>query len=94
MSKKKLDPVQEQKLALLHDYKAVFGTPQGKRVLQDLMAKGGLLQSNYVPGDSHGTAYNEGARSLVLHIFEILRIDLKQLQSTLSEGFYEEELVE
>lgn len=80
----------KQNVSLTADYQATFGTEHGKRVLQDLMKKGGMLDSNYVPNDSYGTAYNEGARSLVLHIIKLLKLDVKKLHKLVTETTEEE----
>lgn len=78
----------QRAVALTADYQATFSTEHGKRVLQDLMKKGGMLDSNFVPNDSYGTAYNEGARSLVIHILKLLKLDVKRLHKTITEEEY------
>lgn len=59
---------------LKDDYVATFGPkcgPAAERVLRDLVEECGLMQRSFVPGDSHGTAFNDGARSPIIHIFEM-----------------------
>lgn len=72
-------------VALTADYQATFKSPPGKRVLKDLMQKGGMLDTSFCPQDSHGTAFNEGARSLVLHILKIMRLDVAKLHNQILE---------
>ena len=57
-------------LGIKRAYGDVFGSPQGKIVLRDLMRLGGVLQVVHEQGDSHQTAFNAGKQALV---FEILR---------------------
>lgn len=77
-------------VALTADYQATFSTPHGKRVLMDLMKKGGMLSTSYVPKDPHGTSFNEGQRSLVLHIQKLLKLDVKKLQKQIEEYEHED----
>lgn len=81
-----MDKRQSAVIARLNDYKKVFSTPEGKRVLADLAKKAGLLATNYVPNDPHGTSYNEGARSIVLHIFKSTKTDITNLTSRILEA--------
>jgi hypothetical protein len=55
-------------------FKAVFKTPNGKKVLQDLHDE---LNSDaiFADGDSHKTAYNLGRRDAYIYINQLLRID-------------------
>jgi hypothetical protein len=55
-------------------FKAVFKTPNGKKVLQDLHDE---LNSDaiFVNGDSHKTSYNLGRRDAYIYINQLLRID-------------------
>lgn len=61
------------RLAINAAYKAVFDSPDGVRVMRDLMIRGGLLETSAVEGDPHMTHFNEGRRSLVLDILKELR---------------------
>ena len=54
-------------------YHAVFGSPEGKLVLADLLGAAGMLETSHMPGDSCGTAFQEGRRSLGLHVLDHLR---------------------
>ena len=66
---------QGEKQALLKShYVVAFGPkcgPAQEAVLRDLYEEGGMMKRSHVPGDPYATAFNEGARSVVLHIFEM-----------------------
>ena len=73
----------------IHDYRAVFGSPEGKRVLADLAARHwmfrGLLHS-----DAHVMAHREGERGVVLAILEILELkpaDMQPIRQSVVEQF-------
>jgi polyhydroxyalkanoate synthesis regulator phasin len=51
---------------LIKDYKIIFNTDEGKRVLEDLKKRSHFHNTTHVQGDSHESAYNEGQRSLVV----------------------------
>jgi polyhydroxyalkanoate synthesis regulator phasin len=53
-------------LELIKDYKIIFNTDEGKRVLDDLKKRSHFYNTTHVQGDSHESAYNEGQRSLVV----------------------------
>ena len=60
---------------LQEDYKKVFlGTPEGKRILADLLAFTGVFELSFDMSeyDAHRTAFNEGRRSLGLKLLEAL----------------------
>ena len=51
---------------LIKDYKIIFNTDEGKRVLDDLKKRSHFYSTTHVKGDSHESAYYEGQRSLVV----------------------------
>ena len=51
---------------LIKDYKIIFNTDEGKRVLDDLKKRSYFYNTTHVQGDSHESAYNEGQISLVV----------------------------
>lgn len=59
--------------AIATAYIGVFGSPEGKMVLHDILRAGGILEPAHQPGDPYQTAFNDGRRSLALHIIERLR---------------------
>lgn len=75
---------EHQQLARITDYKAVFGTPAGKRVLLDLMNVHGILAPMY-NGDRVGFFIKEGQRTVVLRILNVLGIDEAQLRERINE---------
>ena len=54
------------------DYKTTFGSESGQRVLEDLKKRCSFNSTTHIKGDSHESAYLEGARSVVLFINNML----------------------
>ncbi len=53
-----------------NDYYQTFGTPEGKRCLEDLNKQSGALRANKpVNNDALLMAFKEGQRSIVIHIY-------------------------
>lgn len=71
---------QEQR-ELIIAYKRVFGTPEGKQVLYDLMNRFHIL--NPIRGDSIERAEKEGQRQVVSLIMGQCAINLNQLDEML-----------
>ena len=76
----------KKQLDRIIQYKAVFGTEEGKKVLYDLMASHHVVSPVMVKGDSHDTAFKEGERNVVLRIMSILKIDPEELLQKIEEG--------
>ena len=55
------------------NYKTIFNTDEGKRVLADLEKRCHYHSTTNVKGDSHESAYMEGQRSVLLFIKSMLR---------------------
>lgn len=53
---------------LIIDMMGTFGTPEGKRVLEGLSFFCYEHDPTYLKGDTHGSAFQEGARSVILYI--------------------------
>jgi hypothetical protein len=53
---------------LIAAFKGTFETTSGKVVLEHLSKFCLENRSTYVPGDSHHTAFNEGARAVILEV--------------------------
>ena len=70
-----------RKLELLNkikaDYERVFGTDEGKRVLEDLK-KSAFINGTSFNVDTHVMAYNEGARTTVLHMIDMSKPNPKR----------------
>lgn len=73
----------KKKLVLFADYKSVFTSERGKNVLKDLMKRSSFISSSHVPGDPYTSAYNEGARGVVVHILRVLKMDLNKMEEFL-----------
>ena len=59
--------------ALKADFKTVFGSEEGKRVLSHICRECGVLQPSYAPGQSANDAiFNEGMRNAALMILTAL----------------------
>ena len=54
------------------DYKMTFGSESGERVHEDLKKRCGFNMTTHIKGDSHESAFLEGARSTVLFINNML----------------------
>ena len=53
---------------LVIDYKQVFTSESGEKVLEDLKKRCSYHTTTHIKGDSHESAYLEGARSVGLFI--------------------------
>jgi hypothetical protein len=58
---------------LRENYQQVFSTDEGKQVLSDLEKRCHYHTSTNVKGDSHESAYQEGQRSILLFIKQMLQ---------------------
>lgn len=65
----------KQHLELHKAYSALFRSAEGKLVFQDLMKRGSMEGTSFTPGESHTTAFNEGRRSIVLHVIFMSRVE-------------------
>ena len=57
---------------LIKDYQIIFGTDEGKRVLEDLKKRSHFYSTSHVKGDSHESAFYEGQRSLVVFMDSLI----------------------
>ena len=55
------------------DYKTVFNSDEGVRVIADLEKRCHFLTTTNIKGDSHESAYMEGQRSVLLFIKQMLQ---------------------
>ncbi len=58
---------------LRENYQQTFSTDEGKQVLSDLEKRCHYHTSTNVKGDSHESAYQEGQRSILLFIKQMLQ---------------------
>lgn len=64
-------------------YKRVFDTVDGKAVLKDLEKRCFINHTTY--NDSHGQmSFNEGRRSIYVHIINLLNKDLKEVLESIT----------
>ena len=54
------------------DYKTIFNSDEGKRVMSDLEKRCHFMTTTNIKGDSHESAYMEGQRSVLLFIKQML----------------------
>jgi len=62
------------------DFKVVFSSPEGQRVLAKICADGFMFRPTFVAGEPNQTALNEGARRLALSILKTVKTTPRQLQ--------------
>lgn len=75
-----LDEKYESKVKQLKkDYMNVFSGETGQKVLEDLKVRCFHKDTTFVPGDSHATVMNEGARQAILTILNIIELDFDVL---------------
>jgi hypothetical protein len=83
----------KRQLSLVQQYKDLFESPSGKKVLHDLIKQTGMLDTSHANGDSHATAFNEGARGVCLYILKRLNTSESDLFELIKKGkTYEHEL--
>lgn len=58
-------------LELHRAYKRIFDTPDGRTIMDDLEKRGCFERSSFSP-EAGRTEFNEGRRSLVLHVKHML----------------------
>ena len=92
MSKKEVVSLKRRR----DDYESLFKTPEGNRVLADLMANFHMGRSSHAAGDSHETAFREGERHVVLHILNMTgkRSDPSWINDKLDQGEIEYSVIQ
>ena len=68
-------------------YKRVFGTDDGKLVLEDLADFCRMKETAFVPGDIYGTVYQEGMKNVYLHILRVLNLTDKEISELIYETY-------
>lgn len=86
---KKLSQEAEKARSLLIDYKAVFRTPEGERVMKDLMANNYIL-GNIFDKDPMVMAFRAGERQAILSILDKLGMDPEEFAKTYDEQYGDE----
>lgn len=78
------------RLKLQDTYRAVFDTPDGKKVLEHLCKVGHIVSPTFVAGDPHTTSFREGERHIVLSILRFINRDTTSLLTHVEDGFTKE----
>ncbi len=84
MANKKIDP-EKKYLVKVSDYKSVFNSATGKRVLEDLCRNHFVFSTSFVKGDQYESARREGERLVILRILSHLKIDLLKLEKLIEQ---------
>ena len=72
------------------DYKTVFNSEAGQRVLYDLMKNNYMLSPTYT-SNINEMALREGSRNSVLRIMSILKIDVNKMNEFIQKGLERED---
>src|SRR6266568_9425068 len=92
-NKKDLAPAAKRQIARIQDYKRLFKSDDGRKVLRDLFKNFSMLDGTFAPNRGElELAYLEGQRSVVLHILSRLNIDADELQTHMTEAINEKPL--
>lgn len=54
-------------------YRQTFNSDSGAKVLRDLESRSNWRTSSYVAGDANATAFEEGKRAVILHIYNMMQ---------------------
>ena len=73
-----------ERLSIKRDYQAVFSTPEGQRVLRDLLRRGGVTRPDFTT-DPQKMLINEGHRHMVLSIYRQVHASDEPLLKMISE---------
>lgn len=73
-------------IKMIDMYKTLFASNNGRLILHDLCMKCGMFQSSHTVGDSHSMAFNEGRRSVVIEILDIINKDQSKILQQFSES--------
>ncbi len=79
------DLVARKQAGLVVDYQRVFGTPEGKRVLMDLMRTHHIMGSTF-DENPRVTVLNEGERNVVLRILHKLKTNAQEVYKLIDEA--------
>jgi hypothetical protein len=69
---------------LIVDMIGTFDTPEGKRALEELSHFCTEHAPTYKAGDTHGSAFQEGARSVILYIRKIMAKDPNKVKQEIA----------
>lgn len=87
-----MSPEREALLSLVQDYKVCFSTQQGRAVLNDLVRRFGYTRrSTLAPGRPDESAYNEGQRSVLVHVGTMMDVNPATLPEDAQMAMFEDE---
>lgn len=69
---------------LRHDYEYAFGSPEGERVLRDIIVSSNIL-TPAVDMETNHIVFREGERSVALRILKILQTGPEEIQTIIEE---------
>jgi hypothetical protein len=84
MSDKQVKQARKQ-VTTIRDYRQVFSSQAGKRVLHDLMSAHHMLGTSFVVKSELETVFNEGQRNVVLRILAKLNTNPEELEKHIEE---------
>ena len=73
-------------LATVADYKRVFQSPTGKKVLEDLKRRCYFDKTTFEKGDTHHSAFKEGKRYVLLQILNMIDMDIEVLKKSMEQN--------
>jgi len=85
MGQSKTNTVAHKRATIIQDYKRVFGSVSGKRVLKDLMQIHNFYSSSFSQDSDTLTAFNEGKRDVILRILHHIKVDVDDLMKMIEE---------
>lgn len=85
MNETKTKKVDKQR-QLMIDYKHVFGSEVGERVLRDMMRNHFMTRPSHVRSDPYETSYNEGQRAVMLRLMTYMNYDIKKFDELVKQG--------
>jgi len=75
----------QRAIARVKDYKQIFSTRAGKRVLADLIEVHYVLKPLFHPTNQHLSSLREGERNTVLRILSLLKMDPIKMREYIEE---------
>lgn len=81
----------KKRLASIDAFQLVFSSPEGKKVLAEILKICHVDRDTFVAGAPDETAWRCGQRSIGLRICELLKLDTKKLASLMREQEIQDE---
>jgi len=75
---------------LVMDYRQVFGSEAGRRVLGDILQSVGVMQTSFGPDGAAAVAFREGRRRVGLEIIQTINVNPDAIQAAVVTGELEE----